>query len=505
MRLWASEAGMTCNPSVEDRFGWDFLLEMNVTDADNMLFDQRAGKFSFFIQVKTTQKGELKRQIKLSNWEYLVKEPIPTFAMLVQLDDNSELIGVYLTHIGEAWIKRTLKKLRRISGTKISQVKMTFKAEPHDRLSEPYPLSMKERLLESINGDYRKYCTNKIKLVDELGYTEFRSHITLNAEGKVDDFVDFAIGTKKGLPVKNVIINDDIRFGVPGAIKELDAATMEIPPPAHNARLVLSNDAGITSEIEAKVFLPNWMITSVPDDKFKFRVESSICEGVFGPKGKATMVFNLYFELEDESLDSLLPIANAVLIFSNTESQAKLSIYKNDHRVLTADIDKFRNDQNLPSESLVSFATMISDLNKVCTIFETSKTDRLDFYNLYRYKEAAREMRSFIDYKMRGQLSLRFKTSYKIDESREVAVPRLISLPLGDRRLVVEGVYIGLPRLLSSDKAYESMSIVHMDIRKSFLLNNDQKANLMDDYKKIVEEYQDKYNVIDFSDNENTT
>ena len=193
---------MTCSPSVKDRFGWDFLLETRATEIDQGIpSDSRSGRLSFFVQVKTTQSTTHTWRLKLSNWEHLAKEPVPTFILLLHLDKDYEVSAAWLTHVGQSWIERTLKKLRQNSGRKLNRISMSVKVESQDQLAKPYPASIRKRLLDSLGGGFRTYCLRKLKLLEELGYGEFRSKINLSADGAMEDFVDFAIGVKELLPV----------------------------------------------------------------------------------------------------------------------------------------------------------------------------------------------------------------------------------------------------------------------------------------------------------------
>ena len=81
----ATKGGITCNPSIEDRKGWDFILEF---DTENInLPDKNASHYMCFIQVKTTRGKKIGTQMKLSNWDYLIKRPIPTFIFYIMLNE----------------------------------------------------------------------------------------------------------------------------------------------------------------------------------------------------------------------------------------------------------------------------------------------------------------------------------------------------------------------------------------------------------------------------------
>jgi hypothetical protein len=79
LATWASQVDMGCNPSTDDRKGWDFILEFDNQKPEKFL-DKKPASYSSFIQVKTTSTSKTSIPVKLSNWERMVKNPLPSFS-----------------------------------------------------------------------------------------------------------------------------------------------------------------------------------------------------------------------------------------------------------------------------------------------------------------------------------------------------------------------------------------------------------------------------------------
>src|SRR5262245_7873859 len=118
LNLWCSKAGMTANRSVEDSKGWDFLLQFSSVDASEKMRDKSDDEITAFVQVKATKNPKNQVYMKLSNWNSLVRNPVPAFVLYIVLDTQDEPQKVYFVHIDEEYIEATLRELRSLGKKK---------------------------------------------------------------------------------------------------------------------------------------------------------------------------------------------------------------------------------------------------------------------------------------------------------------------------------------------------------------------------------------------------
>ena len=112
LELWAHERSMTYNRVQNDTGGWDTFLQIprrgSPATVGEPLLDIVPGEIACLIQVKATDtsRGRVKK-IKLSNWERLVKIPLPAFYVVLEYEGDNEVHNAYLVHVDDFWISKT--------------------------------------------------------------------------------------------------------------------------------------------------------------------------------------------------------------------------------------------------------------------------------------------------------------------------------------------------------------------------------------------------------------
>ncbi len=104
LKLWASQASIIANKSIQDKTGWDYFLEWPVSrDTTNGVarpLDKDPFPLTAFVQVKASDKRPGKWPVKLDNWERAVKNPLPVFFLVLEFDSLETCQRAYLN---EAW------------------------------------------------------------------------------------------------------------------------------------------------------------------------------------------------------------------------------------------------------------------------------------------------------------------------------------------------------------------------------------------------------------------
>lgn len=225
LRHWCAEIGITCNRVEEDDTGWDGLLEFPLPiPAKGQALDKMPPSPTVRIQVKSTDGKSQRVRMRLSNWLRLVDAADPAFVLALEFDGKSSCQRAYLVHVGDALIRRVLKRLRELSssggGVALSKRDMTVGYGEADRM----PSLTGEGLLTSIQfhlgSDLSRYRLHKHQLRETAGYEEQAAQLTANIivpEDYVEDpeemMVDFDLGILPSLKVTTVKAWDT-RFGI---------------------------------------------------------------------------------------------------------------------------------------------------------------------------------------------------------------------------------------------------------------------------------------------------
>jgi hypothetical protein len=109
---FCSRAGVTRNKSVQDRTGWDYLIEFPPAPTRLIPADLRPIEASARVQVKSKRSGKASVTLKLSNALRFAKDPLPCFVILFLATGGSEPVRVFVRHFWQQEIGQTLKRAR---------------------------------------------------------------------------------------------------------------------------------------------------------------------------------------------------------------------------------------------------------------------------------------------------------------------------------------------------------------------------------------------------------
>ena len=83
-KLLCSQRNITCNPSLEDDHGWDFIVEIQASGSDELLADKVPAPRQVLVQDKSAKNKSAQTRIKLSNALKFAKTALPSFVVLFQ-------------------------------------------------------------------------------------------------------------------------------------------------------------------------------------------------------------------------------------------------------------------------------------------------------------------------------------------------------------------------------------------------------------------------------------
>jgi hypothetical protein len=306
VQLWASQGGFTANPPIRDRFGWDFCLQLHreANAASIVPLDRLPPELTCMVQVKTTARGIESESIALSNWERMVRHPLPYFFIRVFVDDAGEATRAVLVHVGESWIERVLRRLREIDpadGGELHERTLDLTWRDEEPLTAPFARSLRERI-RSIVGNQDEYVMRKGQFVSNVGYRDRRrlrvTATTTLSNSNNDDIeraVDFAIGLEPRLPI-NSLITRDVRFDIPrpvGVERDFQSGYLECSPlPSIGQSTIRFADAkGCPSaSLVCETYTPSLLFPRLADEHMKVRLVHPVLSLVVNPRTEAISV-----------------------------------------------------------------------------------------------------------------------------------------------------------------------------------------------------------------------
>ena len=229
-KLLCSTAEITCNPSLEDDHGWDFLVEIPMSEEAGAPADKWPPPRSAFVQVKSTTGARCRMDMKVSNALELAKKPAPCFIVLFH--ERREGQRIYARLFGEKDMERALKRARQLSveDRAVNKAKLTFTFSEEDE----HTTGLLDWIMDCVQGLAPDYDHAKAQLADRIGYGDrnYQANITFSGPRGLDDLVDLQLGLKDELEVARFEVFD-MRFGIEvpvPAMEDFDGGILRMQP-----------------------------------------------------------------------------------------------------------------------------------------------------------------------------------------------------------------------------------------------------------------------------------
>ena len=272
-KLLCSREEVTCNSSIEDDHGWDFIIEFAARSKTSQPLDKMPGPRQALVQVKSTRGKSPRTRMKVSNALKLAKSELPCFVILFQYDASGKH-RIYIRHYWTDLIKHALRRGRQASSTNKQAHKMWmefgFSAED-DHTDDAISW-----MVATIEQNPVGYGAKKRSLYETLGYEgqNFRANITFGPLDGIEEIVDHQLGLTDYLPVSNVTVIDS-RFGIDAPVPLIENASGHIQLRPNNSRecnVVFQNSSGNVASFEATIKTP--ALPNLPADKFKILIQT---------------------------------------------------------------------------------------------------------------------------------------------------------------------------------------------------------------------------------------
>lgn len=292
------EAGLTANRSHDDQFGWDFIVQFPSLRRGGPADLEPPGA-TCLVQVKSTRASRPVCRLKLSNALRFAQEQIPCF--LVLLTFEGEALQPSAAHVRHVWFDDIGASLKAARQAHVEGDSALHRRSHTIRFTEDERCHLTEvsaRIEAAIAGVGFDYGAQKIALGKAVGYEDGFAQGTFTLDESVGDetFIDLMLGRVADVPVSSISMRES-RFGMPGPqiIADRPARLSIVARPVDSCLVVVTPAEGVGElTLDGQVFVPG--VPGLPDELFRFRVQTPLLELIMRPKGES--VVNLSYDSE---------------------------------------------------------------------------------------------------------------------------------------------------------------------------------------------------------------
>jgi hypothetical protein len=223
-----AEIGITCNPSIHDAAGWDYLLNFSPEAQASVPLDDRPPGISCYVQVKTILVSSTSVKLTVAMAERLAKYPAPAFICIFVVTRELQFESVFLLHVTNERLALILKRLRMAEAKgksgNLNKQAISFHPLPSEKI-ELTGASLGKRIEEHVGGDLDSYIFKKKELREKLGFDERPYSFKVQFDNNDPDVIlDALVGRAKMVPAElsEMFVkrfNISLPFGTPGAAK----------------------------------------------------------------------------------------------------------------------------------------------------------------------------------------------------------------------------------------------------------------------------------------------
>lgn len=276
-----AEAGVARNKAVQDRTGWDYLIEFPATVLPGVPADLQPLGPSARVQVKSKRKGPPSVKLKLTNALRFAKSTDPCFVVLFVEGEDGSPDRVYAHHFWERFTAATLERARSAGAPErppLHRQTLGLAFTPEDDHTDDLLAWMRAEIA-AVGG---LYAQKKALIAQTVGMEDGGIHGVLSFEA-IDwiQLVDHQLGLTPHFPVVKMTLNQR-RFGVDTPIISLaapDTATMR--PHPHPCKVRVRGADRSEVWLDGEVLAPSF--PDLPPEHFRYRLRADILDLIVDP------------------------------------------------------------------------------------------------------------------------------------------------------------------------------------------------------------------------------
>lgn len=220
--------GIIANPSVVDKRGWDYHLEIPIERERGDASSMHKSSLECRVQIKSTEKGRLKQEVEYSNLLSMATYSSPSFYVLLEFEEGADFISrIYIKHVDEEFTRNLLQKMRERElfdqDFKSNSSKKSIVFDESEQLEEVSSGHLKDALLKFIGVDYDDYVLSKKQYLKTVGYEDGCASVELTIEGveNIEAMSDMLLGLEGSMVVSKFVAHEK-RFGLKSKVPLID-------------------------------------------------------------------------------------------------------------------------------------------------------------------------------------------------------------------------------------------------------------------------------------------
>lgn len=517
LSLWTSQVGITVNPALEDRRGWDYLLEFSHprTGADfHFPLDKDPSLIICFVQVKSTDGREGSCSVKLSNWASLVKRPEPVFFLVLEFDHQAECQRAFLLHIGEEYIRKVLKRLREAGPEKrdkLHKMWMDFSYGEAEQLQTLNGQGLRAAIIHHVGESLEKYVAWKQKVIETVGYEDGKWQLNFliempDHEKDIQELlVDFALGRIPSLKVIRQTVWD-VRFGIkadePTEVLADGILSMERKPVGAGTILLTLEDGSRQVRLDTEVYTPQGTLPVIDDQHRKVRFAAPFVDSYMWlpPVGKFQISYSFPDLEESHDLKELRHVAQTVLLFHEAHRHGKALDVEPKFQGKT--IARGRILDFAPSSDMaVRMAQAVSSAWEIAKSFDAQGEIKTNLSGLLRQAERLEFLALVLSPNHPAAKIGFWSTNWSEAVAQTACIPMIVEVVLGQHRMAVALAMFGQPKATGEtgeDGRKFIMDVTNIRIFRKHIWEVDQPESLTHRELKeaVAREYGEDFAVI---------
>jgi hypothetical protein len=392
---WCLRAGLLPQKTSVDSAGWDFLVQ------EPARVDLSRMPFTAQVQVKTTRRARgYLDGISLFNWNALSKSPLPSFFVVIQVDDHYASKAT-LVHVDRRRISHALARIHTLEHKGVKNVgdrTMRLRWTEEDEFSEPFAENLR-RGLEQYVGDPSDYASQKQEWLRSVGFEEGHHRIHFTATDPAGDnaariFAELLVGIRESIPVDNFRACA-LRFGIETPSEQIpprEDASVSISIKPSKVHSVVASLRPLGSPLPQSQFVAEWRTTRgvgvvLPPEEHLDRV---IAEHFSIVVGSSQATFTTHSSLKPLTVRDLEVLGICSSLFSRLGSRpVSIRCELEDNRDVAVIVGNIQSNQDAePGHPLPRFAELMENAVRVAQSFGLPSHATFDLVELHRQREA---------------------------------------------------------------------------------------------------------------------
>jgi hypothetical protein len=334
-----SVCGATCNPSLEDEQGWDFIVEFQSLGLPGISADLQQQIPAALVQVKTKERRGLSVRMKLSNALKLVRSQNPAFVVLATYSENGSSPTWHATHLWDQFMAQTLKRAREKSRDGVDEKDfnkswISFSLNGADAKGDTELLDWMEATIRHSGDDY---AAAKRAVRDRVGFdgADLVGTMQIGPIGSLDELIDHQLGLTPTIPLQKIILSQR-RFGIDIALPlpNIPSYARLRANPVGQCQVRVRGPDGIEFETCGDLIVAG--VQGHDADQTKIRVKTPVLDIVSGQPSDST----ISCEFATDQTRVLAELEQILRLLSwSGQGDIDVQVFINDAPLLAADVE----------------------------------------------------------------------------------------------------------------------------------------------------------------------